>query len=71
MKAAKKLGEIAFIGAASYVSGLLYEQGRKGGRDVSKLSPKAFTSNVGSARVRKLISDLIGKVAKVKAEQEK
>jgi hypothetical protein len=53
------------------VSGLLYEQGRKGGRDVSKLSPKAFTSNVGSARVRKLISDLIGKVAKVKAEQEK
>jgi hypothetical protein len=56
----KKIAEVAFIGAASYISGLLYEQGRAAGKTV-KISPKAFAESVGGAQARKLISDLIEK----------
>ena len=57
----KKIFEAAFIGAVAYLSGQMYEQGRKSGKD-SKVDPKAFAAGIGSrlprAQFMKLIADL-------------
>jgi len=59
----KKVLELAFIGTAAYVSGVLYEQGRKAGKDTEKIDPKAWASAVGSRISRKVIADLISKAS--------
>ena len=60
----KKVLELAFIGTAAYVSGLLYERGRKDGKDGGPIDPKAWAGVVGSRMSRKLLADLVKEAAK-------
>lgn len=64
----KKISEMAFVAGIAFVSGYMYEQGRKQGKGDKRLAPDNWGAAVGGRVIRDRITEII-KEAQKRAEQ--